>query len=401
MRPILYQRMPIERLTYEPGHWFFAYYDVQPFSKSMEYHLTHRVDFENRMTVASDVATVGLIRLRDNQFEPVDETLAWNFQQGAMLQWNPGAPDDEILYNMMLGQEFRTRVYNVRTGEVRMLPRPIATVDRMGRFALSINFARIYGFRHGYGYASLPDVFARETAPKEDGVWYMDMKTGETKLILSLYDMVQLSEPYFINHDEEITWKYLVNHITINPDGTRFVALLRGKPDRLNAPWRTYTITANVDGSEPYLLLDDTASHYNWRDPTHIMFYAKTYRDHVFGLYLFRDRTHEFEKLDPKDEMPTDGHCSFSPDGKWILNDTYPQNGYRTMFLHEIATSRTIPLCALAAPFNRRIPAVLPDPDLRTDLHPRWSPDGSQISFDSVHEGSRHVYRIRMEDIEL
>ena len=28
----------------------------------------------------------------------------------------------------------------------------------------------------------------------------------------------------------------------------------------------------------------------------------------------------------------------------------------------------------------------------RCDLHPRFRPDGSQIGFNSVHEGSRQVY---------
>ncbi|TSA45654.1 hypothetical protein D4R51_01410 [bacterium] len=29
---------------------------------------------------------------------------------------------------------------------------------------------------------------------------------------------------------------------------------------------------------------------------------------------------------------------------------------------------------------------------LRADLHPRWNRDGTEICFDSVHDGSRQVY---------
>ena len=264
MRPILYQKAPIERLTREPGHWFYGYYDVQPFSADNEYHLIHRVDFENRMTRAHDTATVGMIRLRDNFFEPLDDTLAWNFQQGSLLRWTPWAPNDEVMYNTVSYFKLVTKILNVKTGEARLWERPTATVADNGSVALSVNFPRIYGFRAGYGYACLPDDFADQKTPADDGVWRIEPATGKSELVLSLQQCFELAAPYMT--EEERSWKYLINHITLNPSGTRFVALMRGKPERLGGGWRTFTITANTDGSDAFLMMKSVASHYHWKN---------------------------------------------------------------------------------------------------------------------------------------
>ena len=34
------------------------------------------------------------------------------------------------------------------------------------------------------------------------------------------------------------------------------------------------------------------------------------------------------------------------------------------------------------------------DGPLRVDLHPRWNRDGTELSIDSVHEGTRQMYTV-------
>lgn len=393
MKPIINQTVSVERLTREPDHYFFGYYDNQPFSADNEYHLAHRIKFMNRMQTGSDMAELGMIRLRDNAWIPVAETYAWNFQQGSMYQWRAGHPD-EVVYNVLYGGQYKSVVQNIRIGETRILPRALANISPDGRFGLAVNFPRIYWFRPGYGYAGLPDPWAGDNHPADDGVYLVDLDSGEDKMVISLDDLYRIAEPYFQSENEK-NFKFVVNHINFNTDGSRFLMLFRGKRDGMPG-WCTYTITANADGSDPYLLLEDFSSHYHWFDPNHVAIYSKTFKAHEFGLWMYTDRTHEARLVEPRLTMPTDGHLSFSPDRRYMLNDTYPQNGYRKLFLYDIARDKTVKLGEFLV---RPTTDYMANGDMRCDLHPRWNRDGSMISFDSIHEGHRHIYKIDVEDI--
>jgi hypothetical protein len=82
-----------------------------------------------------------------------------------------------------------------------------------------------------------------------------------------------------------------------------------------------------------------------------------------------------------------DGHVSFSPDRKWVLNDTYP-DGYdmRTLMLFRWADGERIDLARLHSPKSRWWG------EIRCDLHPRWSRNGTTVCIDSVHTGERQMY---------
>jgi len=386
MKQIQQQLFPMERLTREPGHHFFGYYDLQPWSADGRHHLCHRVGFRDRLPAATDRAELGVIRMHDGCFIPLAETHAWNFQQGSMLQWNPSRPDDEIIYNTVAGGAFKGVIQNIVTGEKRLLSRPVSNVDPTGRWGLSTNFSRQFDFRPGYGYAGIDDPFKHEPAPGDDGVFLIDLATGQSRLILSL----ESYRPWFPDVPP-LADKLMLNAITFNTDGTRFLALVRNMP-RPGAPWVHWTsvvLTTNVDGTGVHRLIGPGfVSHYHWRDPGHVLFFATPDGREKGGLYLLRDRETGAELIDPT-YFTFDGHCNYSPDRNFILYDSYPDpDGYRKLLLYDLRKQQGHTLAILSSDRMDEIPTG----DIRCDLHPRWNRDGTAISFDSIHENHRHVY---------
>ena len=380
------------RLTAEDGQYFFGYYDIPAFSQNMQYHLCHRAKVWKRLPREDDVVELGMIDMKSKEFLKLAETTAWNFQQGAMLQWNPRSPNREMIFNVLEGENYRGIVMDVNTKEKKVLDMPVASIDPSGQYALSINFSRLYDFRPGYGYAGLEDPYRDKNHPPDDGVFLIDLKTGRAKLLISLDEIWEKTKAPLGSEDRKI----LINHITFNTDGTRFVFLVRNFTK--TPPWKTAVLTADIDGGDIYILSNyAVASHYHWKDPEHIVFYAQCTERSPQGLqlYLLRDKSYDVKAVDT-DFFRGDGHCSYSPDRKWLLYDSYPdRTHYRHLYLYNLEAKKGVELGA----YHHAPKLFEVSVDIRCDLHPRWSPDGKGISFDSIHEGGRHIYYADLEEV--
>ncbi len=383
----------VKCISPKDGNYFFGYYDVQPFSKNR--HLVHKASFTDRLQKCGDKIEIGYINLDNGNYVKLDETGAWNFQQGAMLQWNPAAPDDEIVYNSLGDGCYRATILNVNTGEKRYLDRPVANISPKGDFALSLNFSRLYDFRPGYGYAEYGDPFYWENHSENDGIHLIDMQSGKSKLIMSAQKIWEFCGGFFGGEDR----KLVVNHITFNTDGSRFLLLARvfKKPtDRWN---QTAIITANTDGSDMYLLSDfGIQSHYSWYDKDKVVFFCggkELECSRGWGNdYMFVDKTHDGYPVADYFFDCCDNHMSFSPNRRLMLADTYPNDKTRIQTLRIYNTEKNE-----FARIGEFYSAPVEITDLRCDLHPRWDREAKRISFDSTHEGRRGVYMIE-EDFE-
>jgi hypothetical protein len=245
----------------------------------------------------------------------------------------------------------------------------------------------MYAIRAGYGYAGFPDPWADELAPEGDGLWRMDLETGEHALVFSVADARRLGREL----PGMGTGKHRFEHAQWNPDGSRVALLHRWETDPatnpLRAPWLTRLLTVGRDGSDPRVVSDHGYfSHYDWRDPETLLGWA--YREGVGNRYFyFRDADDPAPTVLGEGVYTVDGHCSFSPDRDWLLTDTYPgADGFRTLILHDLRADRRTDIGKFHGPHPE-------DREIRCDLHPRWSRDGRQICIDSLHDaGRRQVY---------
>ncbi|MBD3291753.1 MAG: hypothetical protein GF393_02425, partial [Armatimonadia bacterium] len=95
------QLSPAYAVTKGPKYHWFGYYDKCPWSAGGRYMLSMQVDFMDRPPTAEDAIRVGMVDLEagDRQFHVLEETRAWCWQQGTMLQWLGTDPNRLVIYN--------------------------------------------------------------------------------------------------------------------------------------------------------------------------------------------------------------------------------------------------------------------------------------------------------------
>ena len=372
----------VERVTPKDEYeYLFGYYDKSPWDASGRYMLCLRVKDASRDVAPGDKAEIVLIDAEnDNSVKVIAKTHTWNVQQGCMAGWLGPGFDKEIFYNDFRDGKFCGVVLNVKTGKERLLEMPVYAVSNDGKIALSLDFSRLHRLRPGYGYSNLDDVTRGEKVPDGPCVWKIDMKSGKAQPILNYQEL------YDFEHRADMEGaEHKINHLMLSPGGKRFMVIHRWldggkKISRL--------LTCDVSGKNMYNLVDEgMVSHCYWKNDREILAYCR--RGGENGYYLLKDKTQDFERK--WDWLTADGHPSYSPDGNFVVTDTYP-NRKRICTLRVLSDTASFVLAKVYAPFKY-------DNDVRCDLHPRWSRDGKRVCFDGCMEGKRGVYVVEVASI--
>ncbi|MEZ6242473.1 MAG: hypothetical protein R3B57_05460 [Phycisphaerales bacterium] len=425
------QHLQPRRVTPDDGwHYWFGYYDTCPWSNDQTRLLAHRARFLDRFPTPDDACEIGFIEgwgADDPVFTKLAESRAWNWQQGARLQWVTIDGSERIVFNDRRDTKPVCVILDQDGGEYRVLSAPVYALSRDATSAVTLDFGRLTRLRPEYGLPGLTDPNAADPSPANDGVFRLDLHTGAMTLICPIHALDTHTLPGRPSPAGAPLHQH-VNHLMFNPSGTRFCFMHRF--DRPDGILHSRLFTSNLDGSDVRLLFEGMCSHYDWADDTTILAWAgkrallgdgagasrspmksamtlarRALKPVYYALgkprvlmnkilkdsyLLIEDREGAMTTPFAAGELITDGHCTYNrrgPDpGRWVLTDGYPDlKSRQPLFLWDTRTSRGFEIARLPTP--RAL-----DREVRVDLHPRFSRDARMVCVDSALDGARRMY---------
>jgi len=394
-------RVPVHCVTPDGAGYIHRYYDSSPFSPSGRYLALTRLPFEDRLPKPGDVAEIAVVDLVTGDVRTVADTRGWDVQLGAQLQW--GADDRTLLFNDLDVRDWIP--HGVRldpfSGERRNLAGTVYSVSPDGRWAASPCLRRMAVTQRGYGVVVPPaHLPVNRGAPDDDGIWLTNLDNGDTRLLVSLAQIVRTAQPPI--DAARRRGDFFGFHVKWNPQGTRLMLALRWLP-RSWLPWKRkrrfgakHVVTMDADGGNVRVAVTPErwgrGHHPNWcPDGDHVLMNLDTQGDGLRFARLRWDGS-ALETLAPA--VPGSGHPTLHPGGRYLLSDAYvdePQafeDGTAPLRLVDLRTGTETTLVRIGIrPLAERATGAL-----RVDPHPAWDRSFTRIAFNACPDGLRRVY---------
>ncbi len=388
--------LTVEQITFGPNHHFFGYIGQSrtiPWNAGGRYILALRTKYHDHMPDPGAAADIVLVDTeRGNKVIRVDQTRAWNFQQGTMFYWNPAAPETQFFFN---DRDPRTnRIFTVlfdisrkkRLREFRFSETPVGNsgVAQDGSAFLAINYGRMARLRPVTGYPGGFDWTTGEKAPDDDGIFIIDPKSGKKRLLVSFRRLAELVRGSKPDVDEASLY---INHTLWNRPGDHIYFYLRGRVGdstmRINVP-----CTIKPDGSGLTAHKTFIGGHPEWGQGSQ-----------VIGRQGDRQVLYDVDKKEIVGQIGTAGiipkpgdDISLSPDGNWFANGFGGKSGKNYYVLVRLADGANIRSQGFSrGPYVRG--------ELRIDPAPRWNRTNDAILVPRyTADGTRQMCIIRVRE---
>jgi hypothetical protein len=382
----------IEQITHGPNHHFYGYIGhVQniPWSKSGRHIVALRTTFQDHLPEPDEAADIILIDTQDNyRITVIDQTRAWNLQQGTMLYWNPSAPNTQLFFNDRDPKSNKVFcvLFDISKGssgqrirEYTFADTPIGNsgVAQNGGHFLGINYGRLARLRPVTGYPAAYDWTVGVDHPADDGIFKVNIETGGKELLVSYEDLSNALKSV----GRVVTGKALfINHTLWNRDGDRIYFYVRADfktKGRIDIP-----MTINADGSGLAIHKTHIGGHPEWE-------FGHRLIGSLNGKQVLYDTdTHEIAgTLGNRTIFPKPGaDIALSPNGKWFVNG-YSEKGATAYSILNRETGAWIHTRS----FNQY---GYTKGALRNDPAPCWNRESNKILFPSLTDDQNHTRQL-------
>lgn len=369
--------------------YFFGFHDKSPFSADETKLLAHKTTIPVRMPKADEPCGIGYFDFSPENgsrgmYHELAKSYGWNYHKGCRLQWRC----QTIMFNSIDGNNAVAIEIDTNGNVMHRYPYAIDTISNDGHYATSFSYERLNILMPGYGYEYCQDGgYLDENAPEGTGLFLADLQTGERKLLFSLKELAES-----VGEQDIMSYKHYVTHTEFSHDG-RYISFLhrwigedyRKRNSRLMV-WDSITNKLHT------MPTTGMVSHYIWNHKYQIIAYCSVKEGDAHVLFDMANGSYTPILLG---KLNMDGHQSMLTDNIFIT-DTYPDRRRMASLFCVDAARQTM----------QRIAYVYSPKKFQTkdfhchiacDLHPRVSPSGKYVCFDSAYTGERGLSVMKLE----
>ena len=448
----------VNRVTHGPKHHLFGFHDLVQTNAKGDLALSLEMADISHPPLPGETCGSGIVEC--GEFREIHRTRTWNYPQGARQQWI-GDSDMFTCNDRMDDGRLVARVCDGRSAKVvETLPFPIHCIA--GDKAVFFDYDRVHAVGgYGYTPLSVAPPSRLEDWPADDGIWVGDIKSGKRELLVSIAEVAACGErhrvrsgyPHYVTHAMlnpsgtrlAFLHRYRVvdggeptRLMTVGLDGGGLRCLAKGFLSHFT--W--------IGDDELFIWGEDQRALCAVRESSYLripgVYWALLVAKRIIRSLRARRQspkaggapTQSRTFLIVRDcENPTreksgvgvllqDGHPMAQPGNlRHLICDTYwDQAGDRTLFFYDVDEQRRMVVGKYRMIFDRpdetrfdwraaqagidsRILRKFDRGDylffrsgFHCDLHPRWSHDGMIGYFDSIHEGTRQIYSVKVRN---
>ncbi|TVR52171.1 MAG: hypothetical protein EA425_05555 [Puniceicoccaceae bacterium] len=397
--------VPVWCLTPDSTGWIHRFFDTNPISPSGRFLAVFRLPFEDRQPKPGEPGEVHLVDLQTGSRRRLAETIGWEPQLGANLNW--GGSDEALFFNDVDPESWTpfSWMLNPLTGHRQRMEGPVYHASPDGRWLVAADPRRMRKTQPGYG-VQVPDEAVRQHrgAVSDDGFYLTDTATGKTRLAWSFQDLLARADPPVVIETPD-RMEVCAFHSKFSPGGDRLMLSLRWFPALEQPRWNLFAtdpkavrfawVTVRLEGGPVHCVVGPEqwikgGHHATWYpDGKRISMNLNLHGDGLRFVSVCPDGSDLSVMVDG---LPGSGHPSLHPSGRHLLTDTYTFEP--TAFGDGTIPLRWIDLASGGERTLVRINTAQPCSDgvLRVDPHPAWDRSGRFVTFNAHADGARRVY---------